>query len=80
MDELLRIPEADCLTWLYDEDAAVLYISFGEPLPAIAVDVDGVLVRYTEDTSEMVGVTIIGIGDMLKKKQSPGRAGTAPPK
>jgi len=55
-------------------------LSFGDPRAAIAFDVDGVLMRYTEDTGEIVGITIIGVGDMLKKKRSPGRAEAAPPK
>jgi len=80
MEELLRIPQADTINWSYDEEADVLYISFGDPRPAIAIDVDGVLIRYTEDTGEIVGVTIIGVGDMLTKKMSPSRAGAAPPK
>jgi len=79
-DQILRIPEVDSIAWDYDEEADVLYISFGDPRPAIAIDIDGVLVRYTEGTGEIVGVTIIGVGDMLKKKKSPGRASAVPPK
>lgn len=50
------------LSWLYDEDADVLYISIGEPQPALSNDTgDGVIVRYREDTKEIVGMTIIGL-------------------
>ena len=46
----------------YDEGADVLYISLGEPRPALGVDVgDGLIVRYDEETNEIVGVTIIGL-------------------
>ena len=46
----------------YDEGADVLYISLGEPRPALGVDVgDGLIVLYDEDTNEIVGVTIIGL-------------------
>ena len=46
----------------YDEKADVLYISIGAPRPAVGVEIDnGVIVRYDEDTNEIVGITIIGI-------------------
>lgn len=80
MDETLRLPDADHISWSFDEEADVLYISFGDPRPAIGDYIDGVLIRYDENTGEIVGVTIIGVADMLKKKRSPGRAGAVPPK
>jgi uncharacterized protein YuzE len=56
------------LTWDYDEDADVLYISVGQPRPAIGVDIgDGVIVRYDEANHEVVGLTVIGVRDRLLK-------------
>lgn len=78
MGQTLKLPNADHITWSFDEEADVLYISFGEPRPAIGDYIDGILVGYDENTGEIVGITIIGVGDMLKKKKSPGRAGAAP--
>jgi len=44
----------------YDRDVDVLYCSFGEPRPAISVEVeDGVIVRHDPETEEVVGVTIV---------------------
>ncbi len=50
------------LNWKYDEEADVLYISTGEPVRALGLDVgEGVIVRYNEKTGEVVGLTIIGV-------------------
>ncbi len=70
--ETLKLEEDSRLHWSYDEEGDVLYISFGDPQPALSIDMDGVLVRYREDDGEIVGVTIIGAGSMLKQKK--GRA------
>ena len=59
----IRIPtKKENLNWDYDEEADVLYISIGEPVKALGLDVgDGTIVRYLEKTGEVVGVTIIGV-------------------
>jgi uncharacterized protein YuzE len=59
----LKIQERKAkLNWDYDEDADVLYISFGDPVKAVGLDVgEGVIVRYKEKTGELVGLTIIGL-------------------
>lgn len=61
--EALRILEKkESLDWQYDEEADVLYISIGERVKAIGLDVgEGVIVRYREETREVVGVTIVGV-------------------
>jgi len=61
--EVLKILEKkENLNWDYDEEADVLYISVGRPEKALGVDVgEGVIVRYKEDTGEVVGLTIIGV-------------------
>lgn len=45
--EALRILDTpDVLSWEYDEDGDVLYISVGEPRPAVTVDLgESVLAR-----------------------------------
>jgi len=56
------------LTWDYDEEADVLYISVGQPRPAVGVDVgEGLIVRYDEANHVVVGLTIIGMRDRLLK-------------
>ena len=50
------------LNWDYDEEADVLYISIGEPRPAVGVDIgEGVVLRYDEARKELAGLTLIGL-------------------
>lgn len=69
METALKLRDDECVSWDYDEEADVLYISFGEPKPALALDLgEGVLVLYREEDGELVGFTIIGASEMLKPK------------
>ena len=44
----------------YDDQADVLYISFGDPCPGIAVELNnGDLVRVDPYTDEIVGITLL---------------------
>jgi uncharacterized protein YuzE len=67
--EALKILEGKpALSWEYDEEADVLYVSAGDPRPAIGKDIgEGVIVRYDEKAREVVGITIIGIMARLTK-------------
>jgi uncharacterized protein YuzE len=60
--EVLRILDSSpTLNWEYDEEADVLYLSIGEPRPAVGTDIgDGVIVRYDEKKKDVVGITIMG--------------------
>lgn len=60
--EALNILEGrQTLNWEFDEEADVLYISVGEPRPAVGTDIgEGVIVRYDEKQKEVVGITILG--------------------
>ena len=50
----------------YDKLADVLYISFGDPRPGIAVEVnDGDLVRVDPYTDEIVGITLLDFKSQL---------------
>ncbi len=56
------------LTWEYDEDADVLYISVGKPRPALGIEIgEGLIVRWDENTQEVVGLTVIGLRARLKE-------------
>lgn len=68
--EAIRILEGQPnLNWEYDEEADVLYVSVGEPLPALGVDIgEGVILRYDEKKSEVVGLTVIGVKARLLKE------------
>ena len=62
MEALKIFERKENLNWDYDEEADVLYISVEEPAKALGLDVgEGVIVRYREDTGELVGLTIIGV-------------------
>jgi len=62
METLKILERKENLSWDYDEEADVLYISIGAPQEAVGQDVgDGVIIRYKEKTKEVVGITIIGV-------------------
>ena len=67
--EAIRILERPTtITWDYDEDADVLYLSLGAPQPAVGVDIgEGVIVRYDEARQEVVGLTVLGLRVRLLK-------------
>ena len=51
MDAVRILESSAALTWEYDDEADVLYISEGRPRPAITVDVgEGVLARFTSSS------------------------------
>ena len=55
------------LDWEYDGEADTLYLSFGAPKPATGIDVgEGVIIRYDERAREVVGLTIVGVGQRLE--------------
>ncbi len=63
MEAAIKILERPAeVVWDYDEEADVLYLSVGEPRPAVGVDIgEGVVARYGEKNKELVGVTLIGL-------------------
>ncbi len=64
--KILEKPAA--ITWDYDEEADVLYLSIGEPRSAVGMDIgEGVVIRYDETRKEVVGVTLIGLRARLLK-------------
>jgi uncharacterized protein YuzE len=57
------------ITWEYDEEADVLYLSIGAPQPAVGMDIgEGVILRYDEERKEIVGLTLIGLRARLLKQ------------
>lgn len=68
MEALKIFDQKPAVNWEYDEEADVLYLSTGEPQPAVGVDIgDGVVVRFDEGKSEVVGLTLIGFRNRLMK-------------
>jgi hypothetical protein len=61
------------LQWDCDEAADVLYLSIGEPQPAIGIDIgEGLVLRYNEAEQNVVGLTIIGLRARLLKELGAG--------
>lgn len=66
MDTLRILEKPTSLTWDYDEEADVLYLSVGEPRPAVGVDIgDGLVLRFDEVRGEVAGLTVIGLRDRV---------------
>ncbi len=66
--ENLKILDKGNITWEYDKEADVLYISVGEPKPAEGLDIgEGIVVRIEPKTREVVGLTIINFARRLKE-------------
>ena len=54
------------MNWEYDEEADVLYISVGDPVQALGVDIgEGLILRYDEPKNEVVGITILSVRSRL---------------
>lgn len=67
--EAVRVLERPAtISWDYDEEADVLYLSIGEPQPAVGVDIgEGTILRYDEVERKVVGLTLIGLRARLLK-------------
>jgi uncharacterized protein YuzE len=62
METVKILEHPSVLNWDYDEEADVLYLSIGEPQPAVGIDIgDGVVLRFNEERQEVVGLTLIGL-------------------
>ena len=55
----------------YDNEADVLYLSFGEPAEAVTEELGDIGIRIDEKTNEIVGVTVIDFLKNFKNKQKP---------
>lgn len=66
METVKILERPDLISWDYDEDADVLYLSVGEPRAAVGIDIgEGVVLRYDESRREVAGLTVIGIRERL---------------
>jgi len=56
----------------YDAEGDVLYLSIGEPRPAISQEVgDDVLLRIDPNTGEIVGLTVLNLSSRFGSVQLP---------
>lgn len=69
MEAIKILEKPAAITWDYDEEADVLYLSIGEPQPALGVDIgEGIILRYDEAHREVVGLTLVGLRVRLLKE------------
>lgn len=62
MEALKILEHPENLTLSYDQEADVLYLSAGQPKPALGIDIgDGLILRYDEPHREVVGITIMNL-------------------
>lgn len=75
MEALMKVLEGPAdVSWNYDEEADVLYLSVGEPRMAVGIDIgDGVIARYDEERNEVAGITLIGLRAKLQKELNKNR-------
>jgi uncharacterized protein YuzE len=65
----LKIPEKAQSVIHYDEEADVLYISFGEPRPAEGLDIgDGTILRVDPKTDEVIGLTLLDFSKRAEER------------
>ena len=68
MEAVRILQKPAVISWDYDEEADVLYLSIREPQPGVGIDIgEGVIVRYDEARKEVVGLTLIGLRARLLK-------------
>ena len=66
--EQLNLKPPESASWSYDEEADVLYISFGKPAPSLSLDLGGgILARYVRETEEITGITVLGVSKAVRK-------------
>lgn len=58
------------LSFSYDADADVLYVSIGEPQEAISEELEnGIFIRKSTKTSAIIGITIVDFKGNFSKSQ-----------
>jgi len=68
MQAIKILEKPSVITWDYDAEGDVLYLSIGEPQPAVGIDIgEGMILRYDEAHKEVVGLTLIGLRARLLK-------------
>ncbi|MGH2535095.1 MAG: DUF2283 domain-containing protein [Thermomicrobiales bacterium] len=69
MDTVKILERPETINWEYDGEADVLYLSVGDPRPAVGIDIgDGLILRFDEVASEVAGLTVIGLRERLLRR------------
>ena len=59
------------ITLDYDEEADVLYFTFGDPKEALTEEIGNIGVRVDPKTNDIVGLTVIDFLSGFRKKHQP---------
>lgn len=71
METISLFEKNQSVDWEYDDEADVLYVSFGEPRPAVGIDAgDGIIVRYDESAGRVVGLTVVGLRARIARQKA----------
>lgn len=69
MDSLGLVTRRPDIAYSYDDEADVLYLSFGQPAPATGIGLDAtVVLRLDEASGQVVGLTLIGLRRALEQE------------
>lgn len=75
MDPMELIRRHPDLSATYDDEADVLYLSFGPPRPADGIDLGGgTVLLYDDVAGQVVGLTLIGLRRQLERELAAGPA------
>ncbi|NWF76768.1 MAG: DUF2283 domain-containing protein [Nitrospirae bacterium] len=62
--EKIKLPQGKTVNSYYDEEADVLYVSFGEPKTSETLDTgEDLLIRFDPVTGEITGFTILNFSE-----------------
>jgi uncharacterized protein YuzE len=62
--EKIKLPQGKTVNSYYDEEADVLYVSFGEPKTSETLDTgEDLLIRFDPITGEITGFTILNFSE-----------------
>lgn len=62
--EKIKLPQGKSVNSYYDEEADVLYVSFGEPKPSEILDTgEDLLIRFDTSTGEITGFTVLNFSE-----------------
>lgn len=53
----------------YDNEADVLYLSFGDPVESVTEEINNIGIRVNEKTKEITGLTIMNFLREIKKNK-----------
>jgi len=63
----MKLPQNKIVNSLYDEEADVLYMSFGKPVSSEVLDIgEDLMIRFNPKSGEITGFTILNFSSTKK--------------